>query len=77
MTRKELLDKPGLLEQHLVPSVEWYTCGAPKEALELAKEESMCAPTGIAKHPEHGWFVIQSTGQGPYIIWQEEASDAE
>jgi len=61
------------LERNLIPSTEWETCGAPEEAVALALEETrQGVPTGIAKHPENGWFVIQSSGQGPYIIWPED-----
>jgi hypothetical protein len=60
------------LERKLVPYAEWWTCGAPPEAVALATGESaLRVPTGIAHDPILGWVVIQSSGQGPYIIWQE------
>lgn len=44
--------------------------GAPPEAVQLFESESRdMVPTAIAHHPEAGWFVIQTSGQGPYIIW--------
>jgi hypothetical protein len=62
----------GELESIMVDPNTWDTCGAPIAAVALAEEETKHrVPTGIARHPEHGWFVIQTSGQGPYIIWQE------
>ena len=67
---------PMSLEKYLIHPDEWETCGAPSEALDLAKDESsQGVPTGLVKHPEHGWFVLQTSGQGPYIIWSENALD--
>ena len=46
---------------------------APQEAIDMFLEESLQRiPTALALHPEHGWFVIQTSGQGPYIIWPLE-----
>lgn len=62
--------KASNLESKLIPTNRWDE--APKSARLLAEEESAHGvPTGIAFDPEHGWFVIQSSGQGPYIIWSE------
>lgn len=48
----------------------------PKEAYELYQYEvAEGCPTAIAKHPIHGYFVIQTTGQGPYIIWPTKNED--
>jgi hypothetical protein len=59
------------LERKLIETSDW-PC-APKAAYELALEESkQGVPTGIAYHPTEGWFVLQTSGQGPYIIWQEK-----
>jgi len=59
------------LEIYMIPTDEWDR--APKEARELAEKESASgASTGIAKHPEEGWFVLQTCGQGPIIIWSED-----
>jgi len=29
-------------------------------------------PTAIANHPQHGWAVISSAGQGPFFLWKEK-----
>ncbi len=45
---------------------------APAEAIKIYNEGvAEGVPTGIAKHPRFGWFVIQTSGQGPYVIWEE------
>jgi hypothetical protein len=28
-------------------------------------------PTGVGRHPDHGWFVLSSGGQGPCFEWTE------
>lgn len=46
---------------------------APKKALALYESETAIGvPTAIAYDKKHGWFVIQTSGQGPYIIWSEQ-----
>jgi len=65
------------VEQHLVPW-SWYEdlsahLEIPAHALEafrLSAEDG--TPTGIAHHPEHGWCVIATAGQGPMLIWAEK-----
>lgn len=60
------------LEKDLIPFEKWDSCGAPSEAIRIAREESsQGVPTGIAFDPKRGWVVLQSSGQGPYLIWQE------
>ncbi len=27
---------------------------------------------GLARHPEHGWFILATAGQGPTIVWREK-----
>lgn len=60
---------PGQLERHLIPVERWSE--APTEAQKIANEQSaQGCPTGIARNPETGTYVVlQSSGQGPYIIW--------
>ena len=60
------------LERKIVPYEQWDICGAPKEAVRLAHEETdLHVPTGIVYDESLGWVVLQTSGQGPYIIWQE------
>jgi hypothetical protein len=48
---------------------------APEEARRILEKESADrVPTAISYHPDHGWFVIQTSGKGPYIIWKEEST---
>jgi hypothetical protein len=51
--------------------------GCPPEALAIYNEDIDGAPIGIAKHPEKGWFVIGTSGQGPYIIWSEKENETD
>lgn len=55
------------LEQHLVDRKDWMS--VPKEALEISSRGD--ASYGIGKHPEKGWFVLATQGQGPVIAWTE------
>lgn len=58
-----------LLEKHLIAFDEWPK--APQEAQELAvKETALGVPTGISLHLGR-YYVIQSSGQGPYVIWEQ------
>lgn len=60
------------LEGYMISRDEWDLCGAPEEAVRIAREETAQGiPTAIAKHPSKGWFVIQTAGQGPYVVWDE------
>lgn len=62
---------PWVLEHHLISSDAWQTCGAPKELVDAALEQSEAGyPTAIAHHPDEGWFGM-GTGQGPFIWWWE------
>ena len=59
------------LEKHLIPTDQWDNPEVPEEARTLAKSEARTGvPTGIAKHPERGWLVLQTAGQGPCVIWE-------
>ena len=57
-------------EKYLIPSEEWDTSGVPPEALAVV-EKSRGVPVGIARHPKYGWIVLESSGQGPYVVWWE------
>lgn len=64
---------PADLEEFIVPKDRHNE--APKEAVEIYEREiGDRVPTAIAKHPTLGWFVIQTCGQGPYVIWPETGS---
>jgi len=48
---------------------------APIEAVKIFEKEKLLGiPTAISKHPKAGWFVIQTSGQGPYVIWKEKGN---
>jgi hypothetical protein len=60
---------PFLLEKHIIMPERYNE--APKKLVALAKKESNSGvPTGIAKY-KNRWYVIQSSGQGPYVIANE------
>ena len=66
-----------MLEDFLIEPPKWPSSGASDAFLILAAVESNAGvPTGIAKHPEHGFFVLQTSGQGPYIIKSELDDEA-
>ena len=66
----------GELEEFLIPVADWGLCPYP-EAVEMARKESDAGyPTGIAKDPDGGWWVL-GCGQGPFIMWPSESSRQE
>lgn len=42
----------------------------PEEAWTIYQKE-MPGPVGISKHPEKGYAVIGSFGQGPMVLWKQ------
>lgn len=59
---------PRECELAMLQTAEWGS--APEEVRDLAlKESAQGVPTGIAYISGHGWHVVQSSGQGPYLIW--------
>lgn len=62
------------LEAHIVRPEDPRFALAPEAARRLyAQEVAEGVPTAIAVHPRasYKWYVIQSSGQGPYIIWDD------
>lgn len=59
-----------ILENKLVGEVRRKQ--APRKALEIYEDEALQGvPTGIGYDETLGWFVLQTSGQGPYLIWSE------
>lgn len=58
-------------EKHMIPPEEWFTCGAPEEAMAILERKDAGGPIGLSKHPVHGWAVL-ACGQGPFILWAEK-----
>jgi len=55
-------------ELNLIAVKDWGE--APEEARLIAERESkQGVPTGISHDEKFGWVVLQSSGQGPYLIW--------
>ena len=53
---------PFELEKHIMPI----------EAINIFLTEfSAGVPTAIGYHEPLGWYVLQTSGQGPYVIWPE------
>ena len=49
----------------------WKSCGCPIDARTLAEIEiADGVPTGIGKY-KGTWYIVQSSGQGSYVIWEE------
>jgi hypothetical protein len=64
--------RTALRDRDVVPVDQWRTCGAPAHLVALAEAE--CAervPTGLTYCEERGWCVVQTSGQGSYIIASE------
>lgn len=60
------------IEKYLIDPKDWKTCGIEEKQLLMVEEESgEGQSTGIAKHPEYGFFVL-GAGQGPFMIWSEK-----
>lgn len=62
------------LEAHIVRPDDARFGLAPEAARRLyAQEVAEGVPTAIAIHPRASfkWYVIQTSGQGPYIIWDD------
>lgn len=61
------------LESKYMVTWEYGHMCAPKQAVTLAQKESDCGiSTGFAYY-EGKWYLIQTSGQGPYVIWEENA----
>jgi hypothetical protein len=60
------------LEKRILKQDMWDTLQLPQEAIDLAnRETAQGIPTAIAVDDDGRLYVIQSSGQGPYIIWEE------
>lgn len=73
-TRPDVLRTAFEAEKHLLSQEEIRTrTDIPLEAIRVYEEGiAEGVPTGISLHPEHGWMVIWSAGQGPGIAWMEK-----
>ena len=58
-------------EKYLIEDPQQWD--VPGEAWEIYQKE-MPGPVGISKHPEKGWAVIASCGQGPMVLWKQSLS---
>jgi len=62
------------LEVDMLPQERWPE--APPHMQYLVERETRDGvPTGIGWNTSLGYFVIQSSGQGPYLIAQERHTD--
>lgn len=60
------------MEAYIIPSKYWDLHRAnlsEKGQQILAEAEADRYPTAIALHPEYGYFILSSGGQGPCIDW--------
>jgi len=55
-------------EKHLIEDPNQWE--VPEEVWMIYSKE-MPGPVGIACHPEKGWAVLASCGQGPMILWKQ------
>ena len=59
------------LENYIV-NCDYGVKYAPEEAVQIVLEETaQGVPTGFA-FKDGKWYVIQSSGQGPYILWKQD-----
>lgn len=64
-----------VLEKKLIPITQYRRCGIPEDVIKLVAQETAGGlPTGIGKDEKLGWFVLQTSGQGPYLIWSENGA---
>jgi hypothetical protein len=54
-------------EPYILKELNTIPLGALKAFVEGAEED---VSTAIARHPKHGYAVIQTAGQGPMLVWQ-------
>lgn len=57
-------------QEHLVKPEDWFSCGAPEEAMQILEKKSSEGLVGLANHPKHGWAILV-TGNQPFILWAE------
>jgi len=57
------------LEKLLIPPEQWEDKVPYKIKQFLNRDEK--SPVSTGRHPIIGWYIIESTGQGPYMIWHE------
>ena len=57
------------LEKLLIPPDKWED-NVPYDIKQFLNLHDK-SPIGTGRHPVIGWFIIESSGQGPYIIWHE------
>ncbi len=53
-----------------------WECGqqyAPEAAVALATKESDAGVPTLFAYYEGLWYLVQTSGQGPYVIWKENA----
>jgi hypothetical protein len=59
-------------EQFLLPMEESLAeCPWPEAVKEFREENLQGIPSAIGHHPQRGWFVLSTSGQGPYFVWAE------
>lgn len=66
-------DRAFEYERYIVPEAEGR---AHAPAAAVAAYESSAAdgtPTAFARHPDYGWAVVWTAGQGPGIAWEERS----
>lgn len=64
---------PAFLEKYIIKT-DKAIAKAPIDAQVIFQTESQQGvPTAIAKYKGR-YYVLQSSGQGPYIIWQQNSS---
>jgi DNA-directed RNA polymerase subunit M/transcription elongation factor TFIIS len=66
--------KPNLfqLEKNIIPWTLLDMSRVPKLARKIYAEECKeGVSSGIGCDPEIGWYVLSTSGQGPYLIWQQ------
>ncbi len=67
---RETNNKAFQFERYLIKPEYWFN--TPNECQRIAKEYSKNCSIGISHHPDYGWAVIGTQGQGPFIIWEEK-----
>jgi hypothetical protein len=65
------MEEQELAKVEILPVANWVL--APEKVYRMARKNSAEGmPTGIGIHPTFGWVILESSGQGSYLIWKEK-----
>ena len=63
------------LEKKMVPVEQWAAIAHNYPQWLRKQMDLKDAPIGFGYDEEVGWFSLESSGQGPYMVWSEKVQD--